>query len=247
MDKARTGKRDNEKDYSAYGEPVSRDDGQGKIWRPPSGEVTIDEYSQYVLSGSFRADLIDEEAGSADNPVIARTVYGRFRIPAPFTGDENFELVSEQFEDEMIQSMLEMMPTGHEPMQEIIRQAGAPPAIMCEKLDQYQLRAIGMEEACEGIVGAAGISAKVVSVCSCECDARQREKPLPECQSQCDAEWRQCPSGEAQLSGGLAEEIAHYRSLMQARGLPLEMQDVMIEQYKKMPEWQRKLTIQGYQ
>ena len=41
--------------------------------------------------------------------------------------------------------------------------------------------------------------------------------------------------------------VAHYRSLMEAKGLPREVRDMLIEQYKNMPEWQRKLTIQGYQ
>jgi hypothetical protein len=179
--------------------------------------------------------------------VIARAISGRFRIPSPITGDENFELVLEQFEDEMIQDAIEAMPTGHFPMQNIIEQAGQPPGYFCEKLDKFQLRAIGMEEACAGAAKAGEPPAALSIDCSCDCDARQQEKPLPECQVQCDAEWKQCPSGQAQLSDSMAAEITHYRSLMEAKGLPREVQDVMIEQYKNMPEWQRKLTIQGYQ
>jgi len=41
--------------------------------------------------------------------------------------------------------------------------------------------------------------------------------------------------------------VTSYRSSMEAKGLPPEVQEMLVEQYKNMPEWQRKLTIQGYQ
>lgn len=247
VDKGRSGRRDNETDYTAYGPPVPRTNGMGKIWQPPTGRVTIDEYSQTLLSGTFSADLVDDEASSSDHIVIARTISGRFRISAPFTGDGNFELDKAHLKREMIGDMLEAMPAGQAAMRAVLQASDTPPAVFCEALDEFQLRAISMEAACRENSGS-GASPKPVTLnCSCDCGDRQREKPVPECQSQCEATWRQCAAGEVEVSGDMAEEIAHYRSLMDAKGINAGMQDILVEQYRKMPEWQRKLTIQGYQ
>lgn len=246
VDRARSGERDNEKNYRTTGPNVPRDNGYGEISKPPNGKVTIDEYSHYVLRGSFSGTLVDDQTDNMGNPIVVGDISGTFNIPSPFTGDENFSLVTEQFEDEMINSMLEMIPASQLPVQEMIKQAGVPPAMFCEKLDPQQLQALGMEESCANVVSEEDVAATVPVVCSCDCDQRQEEKPQVECQSQCEAAWQQCPSGAAELGGDMAAEVANYRALMEAKGLPKDIQDGLIEAYIKMPEWQRKLTIQGF-
>ena len=246
VDRARSGTRDNEKDYRTTGPNVPRDNGNGEISDPPNGKVTIDEYSHYVLRGSFSGTLIDDKRDAAGNRVVIGDISGTFNIPSPFTGDENFPLVMEQFEDEMINSMLEMIPASQLPVQEMLEQAGAPPAEFCAKLDEYELRSLGLEESCANVVREEDVAATVPVICSCDCDRRQEEKPQVECQTQCEAAWQQCPSGAAELGADMAAEVANYRALMEAKGLPKDVQDGLVDAYIKMPEWQRKLTIQGF-
>lgn len=225
--------------YRSYG-PVIEAGGR-KYWQPPNGKVTIEEYSHRVIRGSFSADLIDEsKRDSNEFPVIAKTISGRFAVMAPFETDEDFAYLEEHFEEEMIQNMLDILPSGFAPVQDIMQNSGPPSAEFCQKLDAFQLRALGLEEACLGAAGGE------LQQCSCECDARPVEKPQPACQSQCRNDWKKCPIPDDQLGEGLAAEVAHYRSLLKAGGMPPEVQEGLVEAFKKMPKWQRDLTIQGF-
>lgn len=241
VDKAKDPKRDNSQHYRAIGPPVPRADGPGEISAPPSGKVTIDEYSHLMLRGSFSAGLVDDGPHTAAEPVIVKTISGSFSIPSPFEGDEDFQMVAEHFEQEMIQNSLEMMPTGHAPMQDILQQVGTPPELICQKMDKFQLRAMGMEEACRGAASGGNLTQ-----CSCDCDERPVEELQQVCKTQCRNAWKKCPVPDDQLGEDLAAEVTHYRSLLDEKGMPPEVQEGLLEAFKKMPKWQRKLTVQGF-
>lgn len=51
----------------------------------------------------------------------------------------------------------------------------------------------------------------------------------------------------ALVTDELAAQVALYRKLMIAAGTLEEIQDPLVEEFKKMPPWQRELTLQAFQ
>jgi len=229
--------------YTAYGPPVS--DGHRKHWRPPNGKVTITHYSHLAIEGTFSAGLVDESLReSAEHPIVARTISGRFFIPAPTLYDRDFELSTEQMEEQMIQSMIQSAPFGTEVMQEIIGNVGAPPRALCEQgLDEAQIRAMGFKVGCSE-----SYAQSLADLCSCECEARPKEEEIADCEDFCRNEWRQCSLPDHLMTDELAAQVAEYKRLLMSKNsnMPPEMQSDFIENFKKMPKWQRDLTLQGF-
>ena len=227
--------------YEAYGPPV--EDGMYKHWRPPTGKVNITHYSHQAIQGTFSASLIDESLRArADNPVVARTISGSFFIPAPVLHDKDFEIATEQLQEEMIQNMIQQTPFGTEVMQDLIEDANLSPELLCEQgVDEDQIKAMGFKDGCAGV-----IPGSLATLCSCECDAREEEEKIAGCESRCANEWRRCPLPDHLVTGELAAQVAEYQRLMTKSNIPPELQSAMVENFKKMPEWQRDLTLQGF-
>jgi hypothetical protein len=67
------------------------------VYFPPSGRVTIDEYTPDFMSGSFAGDLINvaDQPTQSRKPVfianVERRISGRFWISSPWLADERFE------------------------------------------------------------------------------------------------------------------------------------------------------------
>jgi hypothetical protein len=225
--------------YSAYGPSV------GRYSQPPNGKVTITNYSHLAIEGTFSAGLVDESLReSTENPVVARTISGRFFIPAPTLYDRDFELSTEQMEEQMIQSMIQSAPFGTEVMQEIIGNVGVPPRALCEQgLDEAQIRAMGFKVGCSE-----SYAQSLADLCSCECEARPKEEEIADCEDFCRNEWRQCPLPDHLMTDELAAQVAEYKRLLMSKNsnMPPEMQSDFIENFKKMPKWQRDLTLQGF-
>lgn len=227
--------------YEAYGPPV--EDGMDKHWRPPTGKVSITHYSHQAIQGTFSANLIDESLRArADDPVVAKTISGSFFIPAPVLHDKDFEISTEQLKEEMIQNMIQQTPFGTEVMQDLIEDANLSPQLLCEQgVDEDQVKAMGFREGCSGFTGA-----NLAALCSCECDAREEEEKIAGCESRCANEWRRCPLPDHLVTDELAAQVTEYQRLMTESSIPPELQNAMIESFKKMPEWQRNLTLQGF-
>lgn len=227
--------------YEAYGPPV--DDGRYKHWRPPTGKVNITQYSHQAIAGTFSANLIDESLRQrADNPVVAKTINGSFFIPAPALHDKDFEISSEHLKEQMIQSSIQQTPFGTKMMQDLIQDRNLSPQALCEQgVDEDQIKAMGFVDGCSGVT-----ESDHETLCSCECDAREKEEKNTNCERVCANEWKRCPLPDHLVTDELAAEVAEYQRLMTERNIPPEMQNTMIESFKKMPEWQRNLTLQGF-
>ena len=227
--------------YEAYGPPV--EEGTLKHWRPPTGQVTITHYSHQAIQGTFSAGLVDESLRpSAENPVVAKTISGRFFVPAPVLYDDDFTISTEPLREDMIQSMIQQAPFGTEVMQDLIEQGNLSPEILCQNgVDEEQVKAMGFKQGCSAVTGGA-----LAVQCSCECGVREKEEKTTACVNQCTNKWKRCPLPDAQVTGELAAQVAEYQRLLSERNMPHEVQASLIENFKKMPDWQRKLTLQGF-
>jgi len=228
--------------YEAYGPPV--EEGYLKHWRPPTGQVSITHYSRQAIQGTFSAALVDESLRpSAENPVIAKTISGSFFVPAPVLYDDDFTIAAEPLQEEMIQSMIQQAPFGTEVMQDLIENSNLSPEILCQKgVDEVQVKAMGFKEGCSGVAGG-----NLAAQCSCECAVRDEEEKTPECANACRNKWKRCPLPDALVSDDLAAQVAEYQRLLSENNMPPEVQASLVEAFKKMPDWQRKLTLQGFQ
>jgi len=227
--------------YEAYGPPV--EEGKLKHWRPPTGQVSITHYSRQAIQGTFSADLVDESLRpSAENPVVATAISGRFFVPAPVLYDEEFTISAEPLQENMIQGMIQQAPFGADAMQDLVDNANLSPEILCQKgVDEEQVKALGFKQGCSGAAGAA-----LAAQCSCECGVREEEEQIPECPARCAGKWTRCPSPEAPVTGDLDAQVAEYQRLLTEHDMPPEAQAALIEAFRKMPDWQRKLTLQGF-
>ncbi len=87
---------DRQKFYAKGPNDIQR--GRGRLY-PTSGVVTIDEFTPFVLRGSFQAGLVDlpnidfSMVGDDYTLPIARTISGSFAITAPWEGDDRVEPV----------------------------------------------------------------------------------------------------------------------------------------------------------
>jgi hypothetical protein len=110
-------------DYRAIGPRDS--DATGAHLFPPSGQVTIDEYTPTMLRGTFRASLIAADEFSAvtaglsyareRQPTlkVARTIEGRFWVAAPWQSDDRYEVVlNPDIHQSVADDLSEMMPAG---------------------------------------------------------------------------------------------------------------------------------------
>lgn len=227
--------------YLSYG-PGTRD---GNLFtnRPPNGHVTIDDYSLLVLRGSFRASLVDlDNTGKDDEPIVARHISGTFNIPAPYILDDGFEMDEDQIKQAAISNMIRNTPFGAEVLDNIIQSTGGkPPQIMCDEgIDDELLSAMGFSEGCGEHSG------QMASQCTCDCEKRVTEEPIPACSIRCEREWEACKLKDEPLSAELSAQIAEYSGYLAAQNLPPEIIDSLVTAFRDMPQWQRDLTLQGF-
>ena len=96
---------------------------------PLTGQVTIEEYTPFVMRGSFSADLIDFRLidWTIKNPVLSHhaSVAGRFAIAAPWEGDRRAAMLSsDDIADDVFQDAIEMFPAlSGESLQEMVAAA----------------------------------------------------------------------------------------------------------------------------
>lgn len=219
--------------YISYG-PSIQSGGQ-LIHRPPNGTVTIEEYSYLALQGTFEADLVDEaDRGPDEAPTVARSISGRFFMPAPFEWDESFIIDKEHQKEQLIKSMLQQAPFKTPVMQGIIESMGGiPPQDLCDNgIDDSYLKAMGFTEGCEGRTAQ-------MTACSCECELRKEEEKLPACERKCRKTWRDCPLPKDVASAGLDQQLDHCREAMIERGLPDAQIPVFLKMLRDAPELQR--------
>jgi hypothetical protein len=219
--------------YVSYG--PSAHHGDRVIHRPPNGTVTIEEYSHLVLQGTFAADLIDESnPGRDEAPIVAQSVSGRFYVPAPFEGDEEFAIDAEQQKEQMIQSMLKQAPFGADVMRGIIGAQGAPPQILCDEgLDDEQLQAMGFTSGCGERGGGA-----VAPVCTCECDLREQE--AEDCERECYQPWKSCRIPDSELPDNLEAQVEMCRSALDKRDLSDSDKEFALMLFRSSPEFHRR-------
>ena len=229
------------RNYQAYGPPVV-----GPVrtyWAPPTGKVTITQYSPMAIEGTFSAGLVDEdELESRDNPVVSQRISGRFFVPAPLLHDDRYQMDDEPIRQQAIQHMMQQAPFGTDVMNSIIEDSGASPSLLCQYgVDEEQIKAMGFAEGCSNYDGSL-----ISERCTCDCDKREQEEALLECESYCQSRWNRCPLPDDQVSDELAVQVEFYRQKLAAMGYPEDMQTPLIENFKKMPQWERDMTLQAF-
>ncbi len=110
-------------------------------------------------------------------------------------------------------------------------------------VDDAQIKAMGFKVGCSE-----SYTQSLADLCSCECEARPQEEEIADCEDYCRNEWRQCPLPDHLLTNELAAQVAEYKRLLMSKNsnMPPEMVSDFIEAFKKMPEWQRDLTLQAF-
>jgi hypothetical protein len=219
--------------YISYGPSIPW--GNQLIHRPPNGTVTIEEYSYLALQGTFEADLVDEaDRGPDKAPKVARSISGRFFMPAPFEWDESFTIDKEHQKEQLIKSMLQQTPFKTPVMQGIIdSMGGVPPQDLCDSgIDDSYLMAMGFSEGCEGRVGQQ-------QACICKCELREQEEKLPACERSCRRQWQDCPLPQDVASASLDQQLDHCREAMIKRGLPDAQIPVFLGMLRDAPDMQR--------
>lgn len=237
--------------YKAFGPRVY--EGRRPHRRPPTGQVTILEYSPTVLRGSFRAGLVDEASpGSDDAPTIATRIEGEFIITSPWQGDPGFALDKGAAREALIQNMLQQSPLGTDAMRELIRSSGASPQALCDAgLDDGQLEALGFATGCGPASSSSG--GAVSTPCSCECDMRPEEEKNPACPLACRAAWAACPAAAPTALGANpqdAEEIetqaAWLEERLREKNIPGAVRTQILEMFRKSPALSRDLMLKQH-
>ena len=229
------------RNYQAYGPPVAT--ASRTYWAPPTGKVTITQYSPMAIEGTFSAGLVDEdELESRNNPVVSKRISGSFFVPAPLLHDDRYQMAEEPLKQQMIQQMMQQAPFGTEVMNSIVQGSGASPSLLCEYgVDEEQIKAMGFEQGCANYDGST-----IAERCTCECDRREQEEALLECESYCQSRWNHCPLPDEQVTDELAAQVEIYRERLAAKGYPENLQDQFVENFKKMPQWERDMTLQAF-
>ena len=138
--------------------------------------------------------------------------------------------------------LMQKAPFGTDVMNSILQQTGASPGLLCDYgIDEEKIKAMGFEQGCAGFDGIT-----IASRCTCECEQREQEEALFECESYCQARWNRCPLPDDQVTDELAAQVEIYRQHLAAQGYPEDMQAPLIENFKKMPQWERDMTLQAF-
>lgn len=162
----------NEKSYSA----IAPMDQNGMT--PLTGQVSITEYTPFVIKGTFSAALAEYVAGSGPNsPPVYQSrgnVSGSFTSVAPWMGDERITIIhdsQEQMADDIMNSL--GVPAG---MAQSMREDGTLPA--------------SMGGSPGGGAGSSGGGAVGTPECTCECDMKPFADEL--CNMLCEEEFAAC-------------------------------------------------------
>jgi hypothetical protein len=162
-----------EKQLSAIGPP------NAEGWSRLTGKVTIEEYTPYILRGSFVAPLAEIVEGPNGEGVYTRreTVTGTFTSVAPWQHDERVRIV---YDSEEVMR------------QDIINALGVPAGI-ANALEEDGAAAAAGAAAQSGAAGGPSTGGGMLGGdCSCECEDRDAADEL--CEFFCEEEFAACDS-----------------------------------------------------
>jgi hypothetical protein len=205
--------------------------------RPPTGAVSIIEYTPHILRGYFSADLVTNESlkrATRQNPrvPIANSIQGEFVVAAPWRGSAAAPDVGP--DSAMLMGMREDMADFLLKIPEDMRSStiGAARAQDLCKLgfETEQLASLGINAAC----GASGAGlAMSIPQCDCDCDAWPIEYDIPLCQGQCSPNWEslQCEAQAEAAVGGRDEETDRYVAELSALGVEGSNYDIQSQAF----------------
>ncbi|MCZ6863790.1 MAG: hypothetical protein O7I42_26660 [Alphaproteobacteria bacterium] len=180
----------------------------------PNGEVTILEFTPYVLRGEFSANLVDSEemkTASRQNPDLhpVKQIYGSFTVSAPWRGDgvapdvgKDSLMMNEMKQD--IISMLQNLPPAMR-----AQMAGRVEGFCEMGFTDEDFRALEIPASCGDI-----FTEELQAECACTCETAEQERLREACPQQCEQQWEQSqcfapkvlPAGASMAETGDADE-----------------------------------------
>lgn len=220
--------------------PVSLNLGSGGpvLRRVPNGQVTIDEYTPFILRGSFKASLVERNNERPPDPhetvPVVNRISGRFSIANPFHEDNEYRADETTFRQQMGLDVLDNPGmSGDGPFQPV--EAFSPEEIrqLCEMgIDDHLLEGMGITGGCSGTQGAQEIG-------SCQCDCEEFSSPGAErCQVECAGEYQQCAanSDDPQMQALL--------NLLRNSPFPEELKQQYIAEFAGMTPEDRQMLLE---
>ncbi len=156
----------------------------------PNGSVSITEYSQNVLIGTFNASLVRPrdmiQTQSGTELTVVDRISGSFTISAPWRGNaapsaEPDGPMMEGIRDDLI-GMLQSLP----PQARSSLIGGAQRAALCQILTSQDLTNLGIPGGCSSGSGPGSV---VEATCHCTCVTYEAERHTGACRRQCEPEW----------------------------------------------------------
>ncbi|MDX1409451.1 MAG: hypothetical protein R3330_14990, partial [Saprospiraceae bacterium] len=166
--------------------------GGPSLRRVPNGKVTIEEYTPFILRGTFEASLVERRN---DRPVdphetvpVVNHISGRFSIVNPFESDTDYRADETSLREQVGLDLLDNPGmSGDGPVKPMEALSADDIRELCEMgIDDHMLEGIGVTGGCQGSQGGQGPP-------TCRCDCEEFNSPEAEaCQVECAAEYLQC-------------------------------------------------------